>query len=68
MTGCALSMALGYGTVIYIILIVEERQQKLKLISILNYESSRYALNVMGCRSLPYWIGTFIFDYLFYVV
>ncbi|EAR96798.2 transporter family ABC domain protein (macronuclear) [Tetrahymena thermophila SB210] len=25
----------------------------------------RYSLNVMGCRSLPYWLGTFIFDFIF---
>lgn len=22
----------------------------------------------MGCRSLPYWIGTFLFDYIFYLL
>ncbi|KAL4455080.1 hypothetical protein ABPG74_006462 [Tetrahymena malaccensis] len=25
----------------------------------------RYSLNVMGCRSLPYWLGTFAFDFIF---
>lgn len=24
----------------------------------------RYSLNVMGCRSFPYWLGTFTFDFL----
>ncbi|KAL4503253.1 hypothetical protein ABPG72_000859 [Tetrahymena utriculariae] len=33
---------------------VMEREFKLK-----------YSLNVMGCRSLPYWFGTFAFDFIF---
>ena len=37
--------------------LVFEREFKLK-----------YALNVMGCRSYPYWIGTFVFDYLMYLL
>lgn len=24
----------------------------------------RYSLNVMGCRALSYWMGTFIYDFL----
>ena len=37
--------------------LVMERELKLK-----------YALNVMGCRPLPYWLGTFIFDFTMYFV
>lgn len=36
--------------------VVYEREKKLK-----------YALNVMGCRKLPYWLGTFAFDYTIFV-
>jgi len=36
-------------------LTVLERELKLK-----------YALNVMGCRVVPYWLGTFLFDYLMF--
>ena len=25
----------------------------------------KYALNVMGCRSVTYWLGTYLFDILF---
>lgn len=28
----------------------------------------RYILNVMGCKMLPYWVGTFLFDYLVYLI
>lgn len=28
--------------------------------------SLKYALNVMGCRPLPYWLGTLAFDFLAY--
>jgi len=28
----------------------------------------KYILNVMGCRPLPYWLGTFIFDYIAYLI
>jgi len=41
----------------YITLPVLERELKLK-----------YALNVMGCRVVPYWLGTFIFDYLMFLI
>jgi len=27
----------------------------------------KYILTVMGCRTYPYWIGTFIFDYVAYI-
>ena len=27
----------------------------------------KYALNVMGCRVIPYWLGTFIFDYIMFL-
>ena len=37
--------------------IVYEREKKLK-----------YALNVMGCRTFPYWLGTFAFDYILFCV
>ncbi|KAL4460035.1 hypothetical protein ABPG74_003561 [Tetrahymena malaccensis] len=28
----------------------------------------KYALNVMGCRPLPYWLGTLVYDYLVYLL
>lgn len=28
----------------------------------------RYILNVMGCKGLTYWLGTFLFDYLAYML
>jgi len=40
---------------IYINTPVLEREYQLK-----------YALNVMGCRPLPYWLGTLAFDYIVY--
>ena len=40
---------------IYIGIPVKEREDKLK-----------YALNVMGCKILPYWLGTFLFDFSVY--
>lgn len=27
----------------------------------------KYALNLMGCRPLPYWLGTFAFDFTMYL-
>ena len=39
----------------YVTLPVLEREHNLK-----------YALNVMGCRVLPYWLGTFAFDFSLY--
>ena len=36
---------------------VHEREYKLK-----------YVLNVMGCRPLPYWVGTFAFDFMAYLI
>ena len=41
----------------YVTLPVMEREHNLK-----------YALNVMGCRVFPYWCGTFVFDYLMYLM
>lgn len=40
---------------IYVLTPVLEREKSLK-----------YALNVMGCRPLPYWLGTLISDYTAY--
>lgn len=37
--------------------LVYERENKLK-----------YALNVMGCRTLPYWLGTLCFDYVMFLI
>jgi len=47
--------AFCFNSSIYIALPVLERETNLK-----------YALNVMGCRVLPYWIGTFVFDYIIF--
>mmetsp|Transcript_145344 Transcript_145344/g.205741 ORF Transcript_145344/g.205741 Transcript_145344/m.205741 type:complete len:85 (-) Transcript_145344:134-388(-) len=51
------SLAFGFSTTSYSGNVVYEREKKLK-----------YALNVMGCRVVPYWVGTFMFDYLMYLV
>ena len=29
-----------------------------------NETNLRYALTVMGCRNISYWLGAFIFDYM----
>lgn len=28
----------------------------------------KYILNVMGCKIFPYWLGTFLFDYLVFFI
>jgi len=28
----------------------------------------KYALNVMGCKIIPYWLSNLIFDYFFYAL
>ncbi len=45
---------IGYtvNTSVYILTPVMERENLLK-----------YILTVMGCRTLPYWLGTLLFDY-----
>ena len=51
-------LAFCFNSSVFISLPVLERESNLK-----------YALNVMGCRVLPYWLGTFVFDYiLFYLL
>jgi len=50
-------IAFCFNSSIFITLPVLEREYNLK-----------YALNVMGCRELPYWIGTFAFDYSLYSI
>ncbi|EAR92762.2 ABC transporter family protein (macronuclear) [Tetrahymena thermophila SB210] len=45
-------LAYTFNSAIFIQLPVMEREYHLK-----------YALNVMGCRVLPYWLGTFLFDF-----
>jgi hypothetical protein len=50
-------LAFSFNSSMFISLPVLERETNLK-----------YALNVMGCRVLPYWIGTFVFDYLLFYV
>ena len=30
--------------------------------------SLKHLLCVMGCRKLPYWLGTFCFDFLMYLI
>lgn len=51
--------SLGYcfNSTIYVVVPVKEYEEKIK-----------YALNVMGCRFLPYWLGTYIFDFLVFFV
>lgn len=48
-------LVIGYSssTATYCAFVVGEKEQKLK-----------YVLNVMGCHSITYWLGTFCFDYL----
>lgn len=50
---------LGYcfSTSSYTGIIVQEREEKIK-----------YVLNVMGCKVLPYWLGSFLFDYIIYIL
>ena len=47
--------AYSFGSSIYIGFTVFEREKNLK-----------YALNVMGCKTLPYWMATFAFDFLIF--
>lgn len=48
-------LAFCFNSSLFITLPVLEREFNLK-----------YALTVMGCRVLPYWIGTYAFDFLLY--
>jgi hypothetical protein len=48
-------LAFCFNSSVYIMLPVLEREFHLK-----------YALTVMGCRVVPYWVGTFVFDYLLF--
>jgi len=50
-------MAYLYNSAIYIGTPVFERETNL-----------RYALNVMGCRALPYWLGTLAFDFIMFYI
>jgi hypothetical protein len=50
-------MAFSFNSSVFISLPVLERETHLK-----------YALTVMGCRVLPYWMGTFVFDYILYYI
>lgn len=52
-----LILAFCFNSSVYVTLPVLEREFNLK-----------YALNVMGCHSLPYWLGTLAFDYLIYLI
>lgn len=52
-----LVLAYCFNSSIFISLPVLERETHLK-----------YALNVMGCRVTPYWLGTFAFDYLIFLI
>ena len=45
-----------------------EREAKLKYFAFFKLNLFRYALNVMGCKIYPYWIGTFCFDLLIYIL
>jgi len=44
------------NTTVFVATNVMEREFKLK-----------YALNVMGCKIIPYWLSNILFDYFFYV-
>ncbi len=50
-------LAFCFNSSVFIMLPVLEREHHLK-----------YALTVMGCRVLPYWVGTFVFDYLLFSI
>jgi ATP-binding cassette, subfamily A (ABC1), member 3 len=50
-----LSVGYSFNCGAYVTLPVLEREYNLK-----------YALNVMGCRVLPYWLATFTFDFLLF--
>ena len=50
-------LSYSFNSSVYISLPVMEREVNLK-----------YALNVMGCKTLPYWAGTFNFDLHAYFV
>ncbi len=52
-----LAIGFSFNCGAYVTLPVLEREYNLK-----------YALNVMGCRVMPYWVGTFAFDYLLFVI
>lgn len=45
------------NTTVFVATNVMERETKLK-----------YALNVMGCKILPYWLSNLLFDYLLYAI
>ncbi|EAR89872.2 ABC transporter family protein (macronuclear) [Tetrahymena thermophila SB210] len=49
--------AYSINTSIYVNTPVLERETQIK-----------YALNIMGCRPLPYWLGTLAFDYTVYFI
>lgn len=48
-------LAFCFNSSLFITLPVLEREFNLK-----------YALNVMGCRTMPYWLGTFAYDFILY--
>lgn len=53
--GMFVTIAFCFNSSVYVILGVYEREYNLKSV-----------LNAMGCRNLPYWTGTLLFDYLIY--
>ena len=55
--GIFIIQAYCFNSTIYVHLPVLERELSLK-----------YLINMMGGRNLPYWIGTFLFDYLLYLI
>lgn len=55
--GIFLAIAYSFNGGIYIVQPVQEREENLK-----------YAMNVMGCRVAPFWIGTFAFDFTVYML
>lgn len=48
-------LAFCFNSSLFITLPVLEREFNLK-----------YALTVMGCKMMPYWLGTYAFDYILY--
>lgn len=55
--GAFVIIAYSFSTTSWAGTLILEREYKLK-----------YSLNVMGCRPITYWLGTFFFDYLFYLI
>ena len=68
MIGLFVVLAYGYNCSIYITVVVSEREKKIKFTFLFKNGFSRDALNTMGCKILPYWFGSFIFDYIMLIL